>query len=201
MRIHWIKSKPGSICTGLAEVELEDQDLINQHGSDLKHLHPKKKMEFLASRQLIREMCEQMNIAFHGIHKDEFGKPYLIDSAYHISISHSYPMVACALHPNTPCGIDIESARSQLLKIKHKFLNKEELEFCGEDLNKLCLHWSTKEALYKIYGRKRLIFAEQLAVLAIGGEEIKAQVTADRAVENYILNYEYYLEYFIVYNV
>lgn len=201
MRVHWIKSKPGSTSIGLAEIESQDEELVDQTNLELERLHPKKKMEFLASRQLVQKMCEALDIHYRGIRKDEFGKPYLIDLPYHISISHSFPMVACAIHPSSPCGIDVESARPQLLKIKHKFLNREELKYCGEDLKRLCLHWSAKEALYKIYGRKRLIFSEQLSLVSIDNEKIKTQVIVDDGVENYILNYEYFLEYFIVYNV
>lgn len=201
MRVHWIKSRPGSTSIGLAEIDAHYEGSDSQENIEHEHLHPKKKLEFLASRQLISEMCERMNIPYQGIHKDDFGKPHLINSKFHLSISHSYPMVACAIHPGAPCGIDIESARPQLLKIKHKFLNKEELTYCGEDLNNLCLHWSAKEALYKLYGRKRLIFSEQLAVRSIIDNEIKAQIILGEQVENYILNYEYFLEYFIVYSV
>lgn len=201
MRVHWITTHSTSTSIGLAEIETRDEHMADQIVSELDHLHPKKKLEFLTSRRLIETMCREVNVDYRGIRKDEFGKPYLVDSDYHISISHSYPMVACALHPTKPCGIDIESARSQLLKIRHKFLNPQELEFCGEDLDKLCIHWAAKEALYKIYGRKRLIFAEQLAVTEITEEGIKAQVIQDSIADNYLLNYKAFLKYFLVYNV
>ncbi|MDW3209742.1 MAG: 4'-phosphopantetheinyl transferase superfamily protein [Reichenbachiella sp.] len=201
MRTHWIKTNPNSTTVGLAEITSEKDEILSHDHADLDHLHPKKRLEFLASRQLIKQMCTKLNIPYQGIEKDEFGKPHLIDSSYQISISHSYPMVACAIHPSQPCGIDIESSRPQLLKIRHKFLNPEELIYCGDDLKKLCLHWSTKEALYKIHGRKTLIFAEQLAILKITSEEIQAQIIIDETADNFILNYEYFLEYFLVYNV
>lgn len=201
MHTHWIKVNSNSTSVGLAEITSEKDEILSQNHMDLDHLHPKKKLEFLASRQLIKQMCGELDIPYLGIEKDEFGKPHLIDSSYQISISHSYPMVACAIHPSSPCGIDIESIRPQLLKIKHKFLNPRELDSCGDDLKKLCLHWSSKEALYKIHGRKSLIFAEQLAILHVAEDKIQAQIIIDKNVENFILNYEYFLEYFLVYNV
>lgn len=201
MQTHWIKINPNSTSVGLAEITSENDEILKLDHSDLDHLHPKKRLEFLASRQLIIQMCEKLDIPYQGIEKDGFGKPHLINSDYQISISHSYPMVACAIHPSEPCGIDIESLRPQLLKIKHKFLNPKELTYCGDDLKKLCLHWSAKEALYKAYGRKNLIFAEQLSIQQISSKQIQAQITIDKDVENFILNYEYFLEYFLVYNV
>lgn len=201
MQIHWIKSNPESTSTGLAEITSENDDILQLDHTDLDHLHPKKRLEFLASRQLIKKMCGELNIPYQGIEKDEFGKPYLIDSDFQISISHSYPMVACAIHPSKSCGIDIESIRPQLIKIKHKFLNQEELAYCGDDLKKLCLHWSAKEALYKIHGRKRLIFAEQLAVQKITDSEIHTEITLANSKKNHLLNYQKFLKYYLVYNV
>ncbi|WP_422359763.1 4'-phosphopantetheinyl transferase family protein [Reichenbachiella sp.] len=201
MQTRWIKTDPNSTSVGLAEITSENDDILKHDHSDLDHLHPKKRLEFLASRQLVQQVCNELDIPYQGIEKDEFGKPHLVDSNYQISISHSYPMVACAIHPSSPCGIDIESMRPQLVKIKHKFLNPKELAYCQNDLKKLCLHWSAKEALYKVHGRKSLIFAEQLAIQQITPEEIQAQVITDEGVENFLLNYEYFLEYFLVYNV
>ena len=201
MRVHWIKSNPDGTSVGLAEITSEHDDILQNDHTDLDHLHPKKRLEFLASRQLLKQMVEDLGLAYTGIQKDEFGKPHLIDLSHQISISHSYPMVACAIHPSAPCGIDIEAIRPQLAKIKHKFLNSRELQYCGNDLDRLCMHWSTKEALYKIHGRKSLIFAEQLEVSQVTAEKIEAQILLKGKVENYILNYEYFLEYFLVYNV
>ncbi|SMD38277.1 Phosphopantetheinyl transferase [Reichenbachiella faecimaris] len=201
MRTHWIKINPSSTSVGLAEISSENDEILQKNHADLDDLHPKKRLEFLASRQLIQQMCEELDIAYMGIQKDEFGKPHLIESGFQISISHSYPMVACAIHPSEPCGIDIESIRPQLLKIRHKFLNTAELKYCGDDLNKLCLHWSAKEALYKIHGRKSLAFSEQLALTKIDSEEVAAQIHSEGETKNYILKFEHFLEYFLVYNV
>ena len=65
-------------------------DLTNQT-TDIKN--EIKKKEFYASRILIEKMCKELNIKFNGIKKDDNGKPYLINSKYHISISHKFPYV------------------------------------------------------------------------------------------------------------
>ncbi len=203
MIVHLIRSKPGGTSVGLAEISPQTETILAQENlsPELANLHPKKQLESLAARELIQKMCARLGLPFRGIRKDGFGKPYLTDSVYHISISHSYPMMACSLHPIVPCGIDIESPRSQLLKVKHKFLNAEELAYCGVDLEKLCLHWSVKEALYKIHGRKSLVFAEQLAIRSISKKEIKAHVILQDGTEKFVLNHECFLGYIIVYNI
>lgn len=200
MRIHWIKNNPNSTSIGLAEILPEEDEKLANQNAELRDLHPKKKLEFFASRRLMQHMCEELGVAFNGIKKDEFGKPHLIESSHHVSISHSYPYVVCAVNPKTSCGIDIESVRPQLLKIRHKFLNQDELDYCGEDLQRLCLHWSAKEALYKLFGRKRLLFAEQMAVNSISDQKMEGQIMVEGNVDNYPLKYEYFLEYLIVYS-
>jgi len=201
MLVHWIKTNLSGTSVGLAEITSENDEILQLDHTDLDHLHPKKRLEFLASRQLIKQMCATLDISYEGIRKDEFGKPHLINSNYQISISHSYPMVACSIHPTAPCGIDVESIRPQLAKIKYKFLNEVELDYCGDDLKKLCLHWSTKEALYKIHGRKSLNFAKQLVITDVKTEEIQAQIISEGNPESFVLNYEYFLEYYLVYSV
>ena len=53
-----------------------------------------KRKEFYASRILIEKICEKLDINFVGIKKDNNGKPHLINSRYHISISHKFPYVS-----------------------------------------------------------------------------------------------------------
>ncbi|UXX79182.1 4'-phosphopantetheinyl transferase superfamily protein [Reichenbachiella carrageenanivorans] len=201
MQVHWIKPNPHGTSVGLAEVSGENDKDLDYLRPDLAHLNPKKRMEFLASRLLTQRLCEAQQIPYHGIEKDEYGKPHLIQSNYQLSISHSYPMVACAIHPTAPCGIDIESVRPQLTNIKHKFLNPIELRRCDTNLHQLCIHWSAKEVLYKIHGRKRLTFAKQLVIDEIRGDQIHARILLDDAEKKHLLKYEKVSEYYLVYNV
>ncbi len=126
--------------------------------------HTHKQAEFLSSRLLLKDLCLHMGIPFHGVWKDEHGKPHLKNSTWHISISHTYPYVACMIHPSDPCGIDIETPRQQLQRISRKFLSADELLQTGNDLLQLCIYWCAKEAMYKLYGRKKLHFADQIHI-------------------------------------
>lgn len=96
------------------------------------------------------------------LQKNEQGRPYLLGCQLHISLSHAYPFAAAALHPLLPVGLDVEQPRSQLLRIRHKFLSEGEQALVGDNLEKLCLWWAAKEALYKLHGQPGLIFARDM---------------------------------------
>lgn len=128
--------------------------------------HPQKKLEWLASRLVIRQLVEQLGVSFQGIYKDAFGKPHLYKLPYHISIAHCFPYAAGAIHGNHSIGIDIERPREKLLHIKDRFLNPKEADCVGSDLEMLCKFWAGKEVMYKIYGRKKLIFKQHIEITA-----------------------------------
>ena len=110
-----------------------------------------KKKEFYASRVLIEKMCEKLNILFKGLKKDNYGKPSLSNSNYHISLSHKFPYVA-VIFDKKKCGVDIEKIDNRVRKIKSKFLSDEENLVVGESLKKLVKYWSMKETAYKVNG-------------------------------------------------
>ena len=152
-------------------------------------------------RRLVEMCCDVLHTPYRGIRKDENGKPHLVNSTLHLSLSHSYPMVACIVHAKRTCGIDIEQPRASLLRLKHKFLNPYEIETCGEDLEKLCLYWSAKETLYKVYGSSPLSFAQQLFISPISDRRLKGEVILDGMTHAYDLRFAQYGKYFLVYHV
>ena len=109
-------------------------------------------------------ISEAAGIPYLGMHKNEHGKPLLNGSDSEISISHSFPYVAAIWHPNQPVGIDLEQPKEKLVQISPRFLNDRELTITGKDTTKLCIFWSAKEALYKIYSKRGLIFKRDLEV-------------------------------------
>tara|TARA_B100001109_G_scaffold115226_1_gene93894 strand:- start:1904 stop:2503 length:600 start_codon:yes stop_codon:yes gene_type:complete len=123
--------------------------ILTDQKTDVKNENKKK--EFYASRVLIEKMCEELNILFEGIRKDNNGKPHLIKSKYHISISHKFPYVSVIFNTKK-CGIDIERIDEKVKKIRSKFLSKKEDLIVGENLKKLVEYWSMKETAYKVDG-------------------------------------------------
>ncbi len=128
---------------------LDSLSILTDQKTDVKNENKKK--EFYASRVLIEKMCEELNILFEGIKKDNNGKPHLIKSKYHISISHKFPYVS-VIFDTKKCGIDIERIDEKVKKIKSKFLSEDEELVVGENLKKLVEYWSIKETAYKVDG-------------------------------------------------
>lgn len=126
--------------------------------------HEGKRAESLAVRLLVKRMLQEWHCAYMGIIKDEHDKPYLAELPIHISISHTSRYAAVILHKQQEVGIDIEFIKEKLLKVAHKFLNEQEYEDAGKDLQKLCVYWSAKEVLYKKYGRRQLSLKEEIYI-------------------------------------
>ena len=181
------------------------EKLYHQLGEDapieIEKFHPKKKIEFLASRILIRRLCEFLNVPYQGIWKDKCGKPHLRNSTHHISISHSYPYVLCMLDKVQPCGIDIEAPREKLLRIKHKFLNQKEQSHAAQDIDLLCQYWCAKEALYKLYGRKKLSFAKDIYIKPVTGNTLDGNIQIEGKLDTFKLKSELIDGHCLVYNI
>ena len=113
--------------------------------------------QWIATRLLLNEFFKGVKIIY-----DELGKPSL-DNGWEISISHSNDFAAIILNKNEACGIDIEKVTPKIERIKHKFLNSTDLKDIIS-LDHLILYWGAKEALYKYYGKKEVLFIENLFI-------------------------------------
>jgi phosphopantetheinyl transferase len=144
-------------------LESLDLNLIDQN-----HLqtitHPQKQLEFLASRLLIKTLLSNQFIDYQGIIKNQFNQPALFSLPHQVSLTHCKDYTATILHPSKAVGIDMELIREQIRRIQSKFLSEKELAFADNDLEKLTLLWTVKEALYKLYGQKKLTFKNDMAV-------------------------------------
>ena len=171
MPISKLEVLPNQGAWGIWHIEETQKDLFNRLPTTdqcqkeyLSISHPTKQLEWLSSRLTVKGLMEAFELDYQGLFKDGFGKPHLRHCDWSISIAHCYPFAAAAINQAGPIGIDIEKPRTQLLKIASRFLNETELELAGEDLDKLCHYWTAKEALYKIHGRKRLVFREHISL-------------------------------------
>lgn len=106
----------------------------------------KRKCEWLTARILLTEILEFRPTILYT----ENGKPYLKDININISITHSKNHVAIITSETFNPGIDIEHIAPRVEKVKNKFLQTEELEWCNShELMTIC--WSAKEAIFKIF--------------------------------------------------
>ncbi len=127
-------------------------------------INTQKRLEWTAARALTRAILESFNDEYFGIGKNQFGKPFLKKSPHHISLSHSYPYVIVQIDGTHDVGVDLEQPKEKLRVVAKRVFSHGEVEDAANDLVKLCIYWCAKEALYKIYGKKNLLFTDHLKV-------------------------------------
>ena len=126
--------------------------------------HPQKKREWMAGRIVLARIVAEAGEEFRGTWKDECGKPFLVDSAQQISITHTLDYVAAVIHPTLPVGIDMEKKNDKLIRTSRKYLSDSELAEAKNSLPTLCIYWCGKEALFKLNGRNQVSFRQAISV-------------------------------------
>lgn len=120
-----------------------------------------RKLEWMSVRRLLREVKG----APTQIVYNERRKPFLFNSAEHISISHSRNLTGIMLSKNKKVGLDLEFMVQNIDRVSHKFLNSD--EYIVEDDRKnfhLYIHWCAKEALYKLLDKQDINFRKNLTI-------------------------------------
>lgn len=121
--------------------------------------HIKRQREFIATRALRHELY-----GYEHIHYTREGAPY-IDKDTYISISHSGNTVAIGENHSFPIGLDLELIRPNIQQLMHKFLSEEEqAQFDCSNITTVTSIWSAKETLYKLAGRKQILFSDELRI-------------------------------------
>ncbi len=183
---------------------LERLNLFPKEESALKTIKGHRRLEWLAGRWLLHLMSGRADRG--ACLKDEFGKPYLENSFYEISISHSREFTSVMASPRL-VGVDIQKLVGKIERIAHKFMRLVEMECLDEKYRIEHLHvfWGAKEALYKAYGRKQLDFRKHIFIepfsydLEIG--KCKGFVEKDNYRLECDLFYEQIEDYILVYGM
>ncbi len=116
-----------------------------------------RKKEFIASRILRHRI-----LGFKTIHYSQHGAPYIKGKGF-ISISHCKNWAGIALNEEFSVGLDLEPPRENIFELSHKFLSdNERIKFDIHSKLEVTKIWSAKEALYKLAGRKKIIFKTEL---------------------------------------
>ena len=133
-------------------------NLMDEEFERLEKLkHPARKREFVATRVLRSMVFGNEHILYN-----EIGAPYIEEEGF-ISISHAPHVVGLAFCKRFPIGLDLEPIRQKAVVVKNKFLSPSEAQSLQLDNTlEMTKVWSGKEALYKLAGRKGIIFAENL---------------------------------------
>ncbi|MEZ0540063.1 4'-phosphopantetheinyl transferase family protein [Fibrella arboris] len=126
--------------------------------------HPGQRLEWLACRLALKTMVEASGHLYAGLWKDEYGKPHLRGLSGHISLSHTPGWATAVWHQTRPVGLDIEPIRDQFTRVVPRVLSAAEIADANGQPDRLAVYWCAKEALYKLYGKRKLTFRDHLLV-------------------------------------
>jgi 4'-phosphopantetheinyl transferase len=134
----------------------EEKERMLAFGSDMR------KIEFLSVRLLLKTL----NNTCGPIVYNQQRKPYLPNSDFRLSISHSRNLTAIMISKTRKIGIDLEFMSHTISRVQHKFINSD--EYITNDENKrsyhLYIHWCAKEALYKLCDKQDISFKKNLTI-------------------------------------
>ena len=164
------------------------------------NLNPVRQAEWIIGRVLIKSLCEVFDIEYQGIGIQDTGKPYLIGCDVGISISHSFPMACAMINLENPCGIDLERPRQKMLSIQDRFLHKSEAKY-KDNLENICKIWCAKEVIYKIYGRRKLGFRDEIKVRIKNENTMIGEILRKDHPEKYTILCGWVKDYVIGYNI
>ena len=187
----------------IEETEVSLHQLVESESIPGEITHPEKRLEFLAVRALVKNLLLEWGLGFEGLTKNQYGKPFIKNSSHHVSLSHSYPFVTAILDTEKNVGIDLEHSKAKLLNIVPRMLHATELTDAESDITKLCVYWCAKEAMLKVYGKKDLIFAENLLVKPFILQEkgnLVGRIIVKGSETTLSLHYQLFKDFAIVYN-
>ena len=157
-------------CCDVTQISEQELQQVYEHLSDSRkeHIQSLHKQEdracSLAAERLVQALLsEHYRITGAVLHRAPNGRPYLSSCDLHVSISHCYPMVACAVS-REPVGIDVEKLRPMDLDICRHVCTPEEAAYVGdascwetpcrdkETLLRFFEIWTAKEAYFKRQG-------------------------------------------------
>ena len=162
----------------------------------------KRNIHWLSSRVLLRHLLNTDD--FIEVYGDEHGKPHLVNFDYKISISHSYDYAA-AMISKKQVGVDIEKRKPVIAHIARKFLHEKELSQVDiqTEHDKLYVYWCAKEAVYKMNGKKGLLFRENIVIEPFDfkpeGDFIKGIYFFEQSERAFCIKYELVDGYMLAY--
>lgn len=180
---------------------LDQMELLEPEKEQVAQLKGHRRLEWLAGRWLLHLMSGRTQRG--ACLKDEFGKPYLSESLFDISLSHSRELASVMAAPRA-VGVDVQKIVGKIELIAHKYMRDEENESLEPStrLEHLHVYWGAKEALYKAYGRRQLDFKQHIFIepfaydVSLG--QCKGYVKKEDFYQTFDLTYERIDDYILV---
>jgi len=192
---------PGGLI-GLWKFEETTADLLPEFSGEeladpafLKYTHEKRKVEWLATRVLIRQLIG----SDFAISYLSSGKPILThDQFNHVSISHSRDFAAVILHEHLNVGIDIEETTRDYNRIEKKYLSDIELTQTNKNPQLQCLYWCAKEAIFKLVDDEGVEFRQQIHIIPEPENQYFAKFMSGDQESSYKLHHQFISEHCLV---
>ena len=181
---------------------LEAMGLSIEENLELNRMQGQRRLHWLASRIIFKSF--DVGDDRYKIIKDNYGKPYLINTIGHISISHSHDHAAAIFSKSRPVGIDIQKMVDKIERIAPKFMSEHEMNELdsANKLEALHIYWSAKESLYKAYGRKKVDFRNHIRINSFEfvkeGSTISGYLNKPDYAARYNIHYKKYKDYILV---
>jgi len=183
------------------EYFLENMEIYSDERAEFDKLKSSKRSEWLSSRYLLH-LLSQRSIR-GACKKDEYGKPYLENSPYFISISHSADYTA-VIASSKLVGIDIQVITPKIERIISRFAKESEYAQYNSLLHYHVI-WGAKEAMYKAYGKKSLDFKKNMHVESFDykseGFFFRGYVEKGEIFQNYTLFCRQFQDLILVYAI
>ncbi len=159
---------------GLWRIEEPENFFLQFVPLQKKITHPHKRLQHLAGRFLLRKLFPHFPLKLIKI--AETRKPFLPGEQYHFSISHCGDYAAVIVSSKYRVGVDVEWPQQKIDIVKHKFMGTKEftvLKMMDErdELFKLTMALSIKEAIFKWYGLGQLDFKKHMVIQQLYKEE------------------------------
>ena len=159
---------------GLWRIEEPENFFLQFVPLQKKITHPHKRLQHLAGRFLLRKLFPHFPLKLIKI--AETRKPFLPGEQYHFSISHCGDYAAVIVSSKYRVGVDVEWPQQKIDIVKHKFMGTKEFTVLKtmderDELFKLTMAWSIKEAIFKWYGLGQLDFKKHMVIQQLYKEE------------------------------
>ena len=176
-----------SYCSNISA--LDDPDVFrNAYGTVSSYR--RKRIDSMASLEdkkrsmgaeiLLRMALGDIGIKLREIRCEIYGKPFLIDSDVHFSLSHSGNRVMCSISDGD-VGCDVERIRPMDLRIARRFFSNKEymtISSAKEQDNDMFLRlWTLKESFLKTTGMGMRLPLDSFTILI--GKEVAVEQNVD----------------------
>ncbi len=136
--------------------------ILNPNSDQLEKLNQfksaERKKQYLTTRILLQKTLKNSTLE-----KGENGKPYIQNKILEISLTHN-KAYTILMTSKFPCGIDIQAPTETTVRVREKFINKNDFCYKSEDYILLSQIWSCKEAAFKKFGNHQIFLKENITV-------------------------------------